>query len=95
MTTPHKVLMSGFTTQANVEFFKGLTPPDFELVRVENPKDLATVATVLKDVEFCYGSLLVHPPSLGHSWEQADARATTRLVSTATPHTKGCRCLFQ
>lgn len=54
----HKILMSGTASPSRLAFYRALTPPDFELVYVENPDDKDSLATTLKDVEFSYGSLL-------------------------------------
>lgn len=58
MATAHKILMSGAVSPTRIAFFRALTPPEFELVWMENPNDQASVVATLEDVEFSYGALL-------------------------------------
>jgi phosphoglycerate dehydrogenase-like enzyme len=58
MTTPHKLLLYRRPAIQGPDFYRPLTPPEFDLVRVEAPDDLATAAGTLKDVEFVYGGVL-------------------------------------
>jgi len=55
MTETHKILVNQNVTHRQADFYKPLTPPEFELVSLENRGEPAHVASVLKDVEFAFG----------------------------------------
>ncbi len=58
MTTKHKVLLTGTATPERKAFYQALTPPEFELVWIDDPTDPSAVRAALHDVEFSFGGLL-------------------------------------
>jgi phosphoglycerate dehydrogenase-like enzyme len=75
MTAPHTILMSGHASPERRAFYQDLTPPEFELVWVEDPDDREAVAATLREVEFSYGRTL---PS-----EWLDLAPNLRLMQSA------------
>ena len=78
--TSHKLLLCGRPARQRNDFYKALTPAEFDLVRVEDPDDPVAVGATLKDVEFAYGGALptnwlaiapklklIHLPGVGYA----------------------------
>ena len=72
MTTSHKLLLCGRPARQGSDFYKPLTPVEFDPIWVENPDDLAALAKTLKDIEFSFGAV---PPA---SW--LDAAPNLKLI---------------
>lgn len=59
MADKHKILLGGGRiTPYWLDFYGGLTPPEFELATIPDRDDRAAVARTLQDVEFVFGNTL-------------------------------------
>ena len=57
MVQTHRILVNQKVTRQKADFYRPLTPPEFELVSIEDGDDPAHIASVLKEVEFAFGGV--------------------------------------